>query len=253
MIEHEEAFERLSELLEGDLSAAEAEGVQAHVAGCPACASRLEALRTTLAGLQALPTVPAPNDLVRRVRRRVRRRPPPRGAAWMQEMATAAVLAVVIGTGVLVGGRVLAPEVTAYPADGAPASTPAAPPSSAPKTPTALAGAPSPRGAEGGGGSAVRRRSLVLRYAPDALPAVRAFVTAAADAGAVDPAGRPLDADRALPEEGLVLLVRESSLSLASVLLARSGATLEPAPAPRLSGAAAALPSEWTAVRLVAR
>ncbi|HEY7983642.1 MAG TPA: zf-HC2 domain-containing protein [Ktedonobacterales bacterium] len=54
--------DRLSALLDGQLGAAEAAALRAHVSGCASCAAELEALRRVVAALGALPRPVAPRS-----------------------------------------------------------------------------------------------------------------------------------------------------------------------------------------------
>ena len=55
--------DRLSEYLDGDIAAAERSAIEAHVGGCPQCASTLEELRLVTARAAALAGRPMPADL----------------------------------------------------------------------------------------------------------------------------------------------------------------------------------------------
>lgn len=55
--------ERLSEYLDGDLSTAERETCEQHLAGCAECARMLEELKAVAAAARALPAVPPPAGL----------------------------------------------------------------------------------------------------------------------------------------------------------------------------------------------
>lgn len=54
---------RLSEYLDGDLSAAERDTCEAHLAGCTGCARLLEELKAVVAGARSLPAAPPPAEL----------------------------------------------------------------------------------------------------------------------------------------------------------------------------------------------
>jgi hypothetical protein len=133
--------ERLSALLDGELSAVERAEVEAHLRECPACARELEELAAVDAFARELP-VEAPagyfEQLPGRVRARVRRPARiPRMAVWAAA-AAAAVMVVVVTPVVLKRERsVVAPPssaVQAVPPAPAPATlaVPIAPPPAAP-------------------------------------------------------------------------------------------------------------------------
>jgi anti-sigma factor RsiW len=65
--------EDLSAVLDGELGAERRAEVEAHVAGCPGCASRLEALRAVDRALAGLPEPAVAPDLGARLRRRLER------------------------------------------------------------------------------------------------------------------------------------------------------------------------------------
>ncbi len=65
------AKEALSALLDGELTAAEADEVRAHLDGCPACRAELDALRRLVAEVKTLPPVSAPRDLRRKIMARL--------------------------------------------------------------------------------------------------------------------------------------------------------------------------------------
>jgi len=65
------AKEALSALLDGELTAAEADEVRAHLEGCPACRAELDALRRLVAEVKTLPPVSAPRDLQRKIMARL--------------------------------------------------------------------------------------------------------------------------------------------------------------------------------------
>jgi anti-sigma factor RsiW len=71
--------EDLSALLDGELGAERRAELEAHVAGCPGCASRLEALRAVDRALAALPAPSVAPDLGVRLRRRLQHE---RFAGW---------------------------------------------------------------------------------------------------------------------------------------------------------------------------
>jgi len=55
--------DRLSEYLDGDLTGAEREACESHLAGCADCARLLEELKAVVVGARALPPSPPPADL----------------------------------------------------------------------------------------------------------------------------------------------------------------------------------------------
>jgi hypothetical protein len=68
---HVAARARFSALIDGALSAAEAEEVTAHLAGCPACRAELAQLRATVALLQGVEPVQVPDGFAAAVRGRL--------------------------------------------------------------------------------------------------------------------------------------------------------------------------------------
>ena len=62
---------RLSEYIDGDLRPSEARSVSAHLGSCPACADRIETLRSTLARLADLPRLTSPEPIASRVEGRL--------------------------------------------------------------------------------------------------------------------------------------------------------------------------------------
>lgn len=82
-------IERLSAFLEGELSPAEAQGLQAHLDACPACREDLAQFQAMLADLKSLPTLTAPPNFVGKVMARVEREPVPvlsLGAVWWKKL-----------------------------------------------------------------------------------------------------------------------------------------------------------------------
>jgi hypothetical protein len=69
---HAQVRRRLSEYLEGELSAREEGALEAHLAECPPCALELRALQRSIEWLRALPTPDPPPDLSVAVIRRLR-------------------------------------------------------------------------------------------------------------------------------------------------------------------------------------
>lgn len=106
----------------GELDAERAASVRDHVAACPACAAELSALERDMAALDALPELEPPAEVTERIRaagreateRRRLIRPWFRHRAAATALAAAAVVALVIGASIFVGG----PE-DAAPADAA--------------------------------------------------------------------------------------------------------------------------------------
>ena len=86
------AGDSLSSLLDGELTAAEADRVRAHVASCPACAAELAAASDGRAMVQGLPAVDAPLGFYERM---LRGRPRWRAGVAGIAAAAAASLAVV--------------------------------------------------------------------------------------------------------------------------------------------------------------
>jgi hypothetical protein len=155
-----ERDERLSALLDGALTPAEAAALRAEVAGSPALAERLAALAAVDEGLRALPGRPVPSDLRARVERALgasapRRAPPSRrrwlGASALAGAAAAAVLALFLVRGAEQAPTPLAqrtPEPSVEPppaplAERAPAPS-AAPPLEPAPPPVAIAERPVP-------------------------------------------------------------------------------------------------------------
>ena len=98
MRQHDE-LEQLSALLDGELASSERVALEAHVATCADCRSTLDALRSTLADLRALPE-PAPTEQDSwALRSAIRRARQPGGRwqrlAWASGAAAASVIAIV--------------------------------------------------------------------------------------------------------------------------------------------------------------
>jgi hypothetical protein len=68
---HEVARAQFSALIDGALSTGEAAGVEAHLAGCPACRAQLAQLRATVALLQGVEPVQVPDGFAAAVRSRL--------------------------------------------------------------------------------------------------------------------------------------------------------------------------------------
>lgn len=68
---HEAARAQFSALIDGMLSAGEAAGVEAHLAGCPACRAELVQLRATVALLRGVEPVQVPDGFAAAVRSRL--------------------------------------------------------------------------------------------------------------------------------------------------------------------------------------
>ena len=61
----------LSDHIDGQLSPAQAQALEKHLAGCPACSAELDALRQTVALVKRLPRVAAPSGILAAVRFRI--------------------------------------------------------------------------------------------------------------------------------------------------------------------------------------
>ena len=70
---HSEIQARLSDYLEGDLSATDSSLVASHLQQCDACARELDVLRAMVELLHSLPTPDPPRDLAQSVMRRLER------------------------------------------------------------------------------------------------------------------------------------------------------------------------------------
>lgn len=87
----------LNEYLDDVLDAPARAATQAHLDGCPACAARLESLRTLFTTLDALPEAPLARDLSAEVLRQLPRRAAPGlRPAWRWVFAAEALLALVL-------------------------------------------------------------------------------------------------------------------------------------------------------------
>ncbi len=146
---------KLSALLDGELSPAEAAALRAEIARSPKLAERLAALAAVDDGLRTLPHRTVSSDLRARIERQIRAEAPPRvhaGAAtgsrrrWLTAAALAAAAAVLA---LLALPRIHSDETQVASTEPAPApQTPAAPlPPVAPVAPPApeLAPAPAPQ------------------------------------------------------------------------------------------------------------
>jgi negative regulator of sigma E activity len=137
MTEREKICEQLSAYLDGELTAAEAQRVQQAVAENASLAGELTGLRYTRELLRRLPRAHAPGDFVERVLARTERlhlvqagegRSSDRWTVWFRHLATAAVLLIAAGVGIVVGIAVRQsqqamqapgyPEVSARPETG---------------------------------------------------------------------------------------------------------------------------------------
>ena len=137
MTEREKICEQLSAYLDGELTAAEAQRVQQAVAENASLAGELTGLRYTRELLRRLPRAKAPGDFVERVLARTERlhlvqaeegRSSDRWTVWFRHLATAAVLLIAAGVGIVVGIAVRQsqqamqapgyPEVSARPETG---------------------------------------------------------------------------------------------------------------------------------------
>ncbi len=72
-MEHREAEELLSALLDGELPEDQRRAVEAHLAECEVCRRNLESLRRTMDLVSGLPPRPAPSHFAEAVRRNLRR------------------------------------------------------------------------------------------------------------------------------------------------------------------------------------
>lgn len=97
-----EVTEILEAFLDGDLPAAEAERVRAHLERCPSCAAELDLAAAIQRELRALPQLDCPPEVMERVRRAGRAEIVPlrRTPAWAA--LAAAVLALTVGGAALV-------------------------------------------------------------------------------------------------------------------------------------------------------
>ena len=100
---HEKANQLLSAYLERDLGEAESAGVEVHLAGCAACRSDLEGLRTAVDLLRQLPSAEAPPFLASRVMARIREAEA-RPAGWREWLARLAAPAVAAPVAAVVAG-----------------------------------------------------------------------------------------------------------------------------------------------------
>jgi len=96
--------ERIALYVEGDLDAAEAGQVAAHLSGCAGCRDLAEELRRMEALLKELGAEAVPTAAYDQVRRRVRGRIE-RGRAWRWSTAVAAALVLALGLAALVSMR----------------------------------------------------------------------------------------------------------------------------------------------------
>ena len=71
---HEEIEAKLSDYVEGSLSAAEVTAVEEHLSGCPSCTEALAAVKETVNALSGLHKIPAPPHFDRDVAETIRRR-----------------------------------------------------------------------------------------------------------------------------------------------------------------------------------
>jgi len=110
MITHEACREQLSSLLDGEVAAAQAIDLRAHLADCPSCRGHLAELERVSRSLRALPRETMPDDLkagVLRAARQAARRPPVpawRGPFTLSSLAVAAAAMVVVAVVVRSGG-----------------------------------------------------------------------------------------------------------------------------------------------------
>jgi anti-sigma factor RsiW len=73
-VDHQRAQERLSDYLDGDLSGASLEELEAHLETCTECQAELESLRKTLSVLGGLKPVEPSPDFLQQVNQKLRRR-----------------------------------------------------------------------------------------------------------------------------------------------------------------------------------
>ena len=88
-IEHEQAIERMSAHLEGELSPQHEAELVAHLAECRDCRAELEALRATVNSLSGLHALPPPPRFAQKVEQRLRERTRGRGlrhASWLSRV-----------------------------------------------------------------------------------------------------------------------------------------------------------------------
>jgi anti-sigma factor RsiW len=113
--------DRLSEYLDDDLSAAERESLEAHLAGCPACAALLEELRAVMVRARSLDDRPPGRDLWQHIAPRIgatRTRPPrvlrfPRVVVSVPQLAAAAVTLMLASGGAVAWWTARAPATVA--------------------------------------------------------------------------------------------------------------------------------------------
>lgn len=92
----------LNDFVDGEMAPAQAAAVQAHLASCAACRAEVQALRSVIARVRALPrSVAPPRDLRPRSRPAAARALPP-GRGWL---AAAAVLAIALASTLRGTGR----------------------------------------------------------------------------------------------------------------------------------------------------
>jgi anti-sigma factor RsiW len=73
-LDHGEAQQRFSELVDGDLAPDVRAAVEGHVEDCDACKDALERFRQTVAGLRSLSAPPPAEDILARVQQKIRKR-----------------------------------------------------------------------------------------------------------------------------------------------------------------------------------
>lgn len=247
--------EVLSDYLNGDLSDAQREAVQAHLQSCAACRRDLDSLRLTVSLVRQLPLAPVPRSFAISV-------PERRRHAWLPwlRLSTGALAAVFVA---LLAVRLILPAALVEPGPPAPAgaaagyaaSRPAAPtvvapaavarPAAAPATGTPAAQTSAGVAAAGsvtGSASVASGREAAVRPS-NAVP-MRAAAAAARppEVGATTPGAQPA------PSPGLGAAATPS--------LPTSGTQSRPASAPTVSArvavprAAASLPAWLTAVQV---
>jgi len=73
-MDHQQATERFSAYLDGELPDGERKALSEHLQGCDSCRQDLERLRSTLRSLSGLHSLPPPPEFAHKVERRIHRR-----------------------------------------------------------------------------------------------------------------------------------------------------------------------------------
>jgi anti-sigma factor RsiW len=97
----DQASELLTAYLDGELADAERAAVEAHLSGCPACQSRVEALRSAIAALATLPGIESSAGFEARVLGAFDR-PRTRRPHWARRVAVALVTGGAVAAAVLI-------------------------------------------------------------------------------------------------------------------------------------------------------